>query len=223
MPTLGILTDDELSTQELVHIFQMQDYQLINVKEKKQFDQLDGLVINLTKGNNLTKVIDWLLYSKNNPAIFVWVVSNDQLGKEEENILLELGANDVLPIAEDVKKTSYIIRNTFARVDKMNDSCFERSNQSAILNEKNQAVFVNGEEKLLTRTEFNLFKILYEHADITVSYEELLEFIWGDLDNNCSFRLSNIIHNLRSKVDKSDQFELKTIRSKGYMLTLKKS
>lgn len=223
MLTIGLLTDEELSTQDLVHFFKMQNYQIINVKEKEQFDQLNGLVINLTKKNNLTTVIDWLLYSKTNQAIFVWVISNKQLEKEEENILLELGANDVVSIEEDTKKISYIVRNTFARLNQMNDNHCAQRKHNTILNEKNQAVFVNGEEQLLTKTEFNLFKKLYEHADMAVSYEELLEYIWGDLEKNCSFRLSNIIHNLRSKVDESNQFELKTIRSKGYMLTLKKS
>ncbi|MHC5228998.1 hypothetical protein ACYSNW_12015 [Enterococcus sp. LJL99] len=224
MSILGVLADKELSQMELDPLLNSQSYRLIQVKEKEQFEELDGLVVYLNKEQNLPEVIEWLLFSKSNPDVFVWIVSSNSLDREQD-ILFELGANDVLTSNDCIDKLPYIIKNTFNRVKKRkSDRPKEKARE--ILNEKNQTVLVNREEKPLTRIEYRMFHKLLENSDTTVDYEEL--FTAGRLvvpekidKKEIAFRVANVVFHLREKTSGSVDFKIETVRSKGYILRLK--
>ena len=224
MSTLGVLVDDEISQEELEPLLDSSSYRLIHIKEKEQLDELDGLVVYLNKEQNLSEVIEWLLFSKTNPEVFVWVVSSNTLEREKD-ILFELGANDVLCSGDCVEKLPYIIKNTFARLNERENDYSKRENLS-LLSEKNQTVLVNKEEKTLTRIEYRMFNKLLENSNNTVSYEELFKV--GQLQvtdvmdqKEMTFRVANVIFHLREKTRESENFKIETVRSKGYLLRVK--
>ncbi|MHC5228294.1 winged helix-turn-helix domain-containing protein [Enterococcus sp. LJL99] len=217
MQSLGILIDNEQSEIELMQLFKELKFQLLTIKEKTSFNQLNGAVIYLTKENCLAKIIDWLLFSKLNPEMFVWIVYKEPL-KHEQDILLELGANDVLTTSNELAKLPFIVKNTFSRTRRTDDDIETSVRKNSFLNEENQTVWINTQEKSLTKTEFRLLKILYERLNTTVSYNDIFKEIWKDDCKNKLFRVSNVVFHLRKKVNDSDQFEIKTTRSKGYML-----
>ena len=217
MQSLGILTDNRKYEVELQQLFKELEFQLITIKEKDSFNQLSGLIIHLSKKNSLAEVIDWLLFSRSNPEVFIWLIYKDSV-VHEQNILLELGANDVITTDDELAKLPYIVKNTFSRIRIVKEDTTANLNETSFLNEENQTVWVNKEERPLTRTEFRLLSILYDRINTTVSYEELFEETWSDECENQLFRVSNVVFHLREKINDSNKYEIKTTRSKGYML-----
>ena len=223
MSVLGVLADKELSQIELDPLLNSKAYRLIYVKEKEQFEELDGLVVCLNKEQNLPEVIEWLLFSKSNPNVFVWVISSNSLDREQD-ILFELGANDVLSAKDCMYKLPYIIKNTFNRMSKRRSN-HPKEKVMNILNENNQTVLVNKEEKQLTRIEYRMFNKLLENRNNTVDYEELFNI--GRLAStekvekkDIIFRVANVIFHLREKTNESQNFKIETVRSRGYILRI---
>ncbi|MHC5227721.1 winged helix-turn-helix domain-containing protein [Enterococcus sp. LJL99] len=220
MSDLGILADEQMFPTELFTVLQSQTYQLIDVKEKEQFERLDGLIIYLTNEKSLPEAIDWLIFSKSKSDVFVWIISQNLLDREQ-TILFELGANDVLCVSDGIEKLPYIIKNTFDRTNqkkKETDSMFPYS----FLNDKNQTVVVNGQEVGLTRTEFQFLRVLFERVNTTVTYEEVFRTIWPDSPDVQTLRIANVVFHLREKIKESKDFSIKTTRSIGYLLRIEK-
>lgn len=218
MLKLGILTDQYTSNNELINTLQSSDCELLQIKEQSQLTLLDILVIEMNGKNPLVETIDWLIASNTNPSMFVWIYSNTSI-ENEKKILFELGANDVITSFDDLNKLSYAIKNTFSRVQNRVSDTLPKTKNS-LLNEQNQTVLVNDKEKQLTLIEYRLFSYLYERANVTVTYEELCEKLWNSNNRENRFRLANLICFLRKKTNKSDQFSIKTTRTKGYILKL---
>ncbi|MDN3193933.1 winged helix-turn-helix domain-containing protein, partial [Enterococcus faecalis] len=63
---------------------------------------------------------------------------------------------------------------------------------------------------------------LFKHAGQTITYEELYKNVWKDTANERKYRVANVIFHLRKKIeqDVNKPQYIKTIRSKGYMLTV---
>lgn len=218
MSDLGILTDEQMFPTELFTVLQSQTYQLVDVKEKEQFEKLDGLIIYLTNEKSLPEAIDWLIFSKSKSDVFVWIISQNLLDREQ-TILFELGANDVLCVSEGIEKLPYIIKNTFERTcqkKKETDSMYPYS----FLNDKNQTVIINGQEVGLTRTEFQFLRVLFERVNTTVTYEEVFRTIWPDSPDVQTLRIANVVFHLREKIRDSKDFSIKTTRSIGYILRI---
>lgn len=55
-----------------------------------------------------------------------------------------------------------------------------------------------------------------------MTYEQLFQEIWCDVDESKQYRLNNLIFHLRKKIEKNTKNPvfIKTIRSRGYMLTI---
>ena len=55
-----------------------------------------------------------------------------------------------------------------------------------------------------------------------IKYEELYKNVWKDTANERKYRVANVIFHLRKKIeqDVNKPQYIKTIRSKGYMLTV---
>lgn len=220
MSDLGILAQEQQIPKELFTILESQRYQLVIVKEKEQFKRLDGLIIYLTNEKSLPEAIEWLLFSKSKVDVFVWVISQNLLGREQ-TILFELGANDVLCVSDGIEKLPYIIKNTFDRTiqkKKETDHMYPYS----FLNEKNQTVIINGQEVGLTRTEFQFLRVLFERVNTTVTYEEVFKKIWPNSFDVQTLRIANIVFHLREKIRDSKDFSIKTTRSIGYLLKIEK-
>ncbi|MHC5227698.1 winged helix-turn-helix domain-containing protein [Enterococcus sp. LJL99] len=217
---LGVVGNQNEIEIQLMEYLQTNNYQIILVTNKEQLKEIDGLLI-INNGNSLTETVEWLLYAKEKRKLFVWIIFS-QLSEQEQNILLELGANDIVePVERYLVKLSYIIKNTFACLQQ------EIKNVTYItdhyyLNEHSQSIRVNGKEKQLTRTEYKIFQLLFSRANTTVTYEEILTSVWPETSmsesGNLKIRIANVIFHLREKIRESSQLKIRTTRSKGYML-----
>lgn len=221
MLTLGILGINPSMYQLLEQQFESQTYRVVKVEEKEQLNQIDGLILSIDKKEQMNLVIDWLLICQKSPSVFVWIFSTIPLDYEE-NILFALGVNAVVMTKEKMHYLTHLVNNTFSRLENSNIK-IEKQSTNQIINEKNQTVLVNGVEQSLTRKEYQIFSLLYEHRGTTLPYEELIEKLWTNQPKENNFLIANTVFHLRNKVNGSNDFEIKTIRSKGYMLKLKTS
>ncbi|MCE9678434.1 response regulator transcription factor [Shewanella sp. AS1] len=85
-------------------------------------------------------------------------------------------------------------------------------------NDENRSVYINQSEVVLTRTEFNIFKYLFDRRGQVVSKTELQQNIlkkdFGQFDRNLDMHVSNTRKKLaRMSISKS---LINTIRGKGY-------
>lgn len=217
MALLGVVTKKE---NETLSLFESGKRSVIKITQKEQLKTVSGVVIVIKKKEELSTAIEWLLACRENPTLFVWIFSLVNLN-EELSILMSLGANGVYSDKSNLDFFNLVIGNTLTKIEQFSKLNKQHENES-VINFKNQTVLVNGVEKELTRKEFKLFQILYENKDICVTYDELQKQIWPNKDGNELYLLTNAIFHLREKIKKSDFYQIKTIRSKGYLLTIKK-
>lgn len=89
-----------------------------------------------------------------------------------------------------------------------------------ILNLSDTSLEVNGEKVELTKNEFRILQILFEHRDETVSREEIMKHLWdGDCfvdDNTLAVNMARLRKKLQEKG--LEQF-ITTKKGLGYQLT----
>lgn len=192
---------------------------MIKVEKKEQIEKIDGLVLTMDEKKEMGFIVDWLLTCQKSPSIFVWVFSAVAL-EYEEDILLGLGANDVVMTKSRESNLIQVVKNTFVRLEQSNKLRKKKGTYS-IINEKNRSVLVNGVEKVLTRKEYQSFLLLYKSKNSVVSYEELLDQLYPNNNKREIYRIANIIFHLREKIKEDDHYTINTVRSKGYILQLK--
>lgn len=216
MSDLGIINQPSISNERWFKQLAEEQSSLTIIQEKEELTTVFGVVIPLTEKEKLPVVVDWLRICESKPHLFVWVFSTIPLGYEQE-LLMELGANEVVTDEAQIHRLSLIIKNTFQRTKGAMHSRLQ-SSKPLFINERNQSVFINGSEILLTRKEYNLFITLYQKKNESISYEDLLAIVWPDLEEANLYSLVNIIFHLRNKIKESNDFCIKNIRNKGYML-----
>lgn len=213
MALLGVITEGVDETQSLLR---PETGSVIEITEKEQLQEVNGVVIGLIEKEELGTIVEWLLLCREYPRLFVWIFSSVQI-KEECTILMKLGANGVF---FDWSYLTFTVENAMKKIDEI-QQINSLSVSEAVINFKNQSVLVDGIEKDLTKKEFLLFQILYENKEVCVSYEELQKQIWPNKKVTELYLLTNAIFHLRKKIKNSHFFQIKTIRSKGYLLTIK--
>lgn len=221
MLTLGILGIDTEIHQSLEKQFKSELYGLIKVEKKEQLEQIDGLILSMDKKEQMSLVIDWLLTCQKSPTIFVWVFSTIPL-EYEEDILLGLGANDVVMTKSREPNLVQVVKNTFRRLE-YSSKIRQQKDTYPIINVKNQSILVNGVEQSLTRKEYLSFSLLYKFKNSTVSYRELLNQLYPNDTKKELYCITNIIFHLRKKIKEDDNYVIKTVRSKGYILQVKET
>jgi len=212
---LGILEERTIEG-ELLDAFQNDGYEIAFIGKKEQLAQVDGVVLPLTKKEELPPLVDWLLACQKTPSVFVWVFSTISLDVEQD-ILMSLGANDVVTNEEQLPRLSLVVKNTFFRLNHTPLSKKEPQ-ERLLLNPKNQSIWINHTEQELTRKEYQLLNLLYEHRGTCVLYETLIAELWPHSKSQELYNLTNTIFHLRGKMKHSEELVIKTIRSKGYML-----
>lgn len=215
MATLGIL-EERVTEEALLNAFQNDGYTIEFIEKKEQLNQVDGVVLPLTKKEEFPPLVEWLLACQKRPSVFVWVFSTINLDVEQE-ILMSLGANDVVTNEAQLPRLSLLVKNTFFRLSHTNATRKEPDEQ-LLLNPKNQSVWINQAEQILTRKEYQLLDLLYEHRGNCVLYETLIATLWPNSPNYELYNLTNTIFHLREKIKTSEELAIRTIRSKGYML-----
>lgn len=216
---IGFITDCNDMYEEIKNTFQSKNETIFLVEDKDQLDNLKGIIIYFTSDNYFAKIIENLLYFKTKPTIFLWV-GVPKLLNEEQNVLLEMGVNSVFSFPDEIKKSFYTVSNTFNRIIAEENIELQETSKQLALNENNQSVIINSEERSLTRTEYKVFSLLINQLNNTVTYDELAKTIWGkDSADSEEVRpkIANIIFHVREKIE-SGNFDIVTTRGKGYIL-----
>lgn len=218
---IGIITDCNDIYEKITNVFDLEDTAFILVKEKKQVENLDGVIIYFSSDNYFARIIDCLLCFKSMPTMFLWV-GISHLEREEQRILLEMGVNNVLSFPEDLEKLNYIIKNMFSRLSMMETLVKEKMVDHSILNESNQSIVIDNEERSLTGMEYKVLSLLVSKMNSTVTYEEIAKSIWLDLSTEKKEeirpKVANVVFHVREKI-KLSNFDIVTTRGKGYVFT----
>lgn len=213
MPKILVVEDDE----KLIRILKVQlEYRKYEVfVEENGIDALnhidknrelyDLIILDLglpgMSGNKLCKKI------KNISEVPIIILSARN-SVEEKVELLQSGANDYITKPFDIEELNARI-NVNIRKEKNETLTYEK----IYLNLDNYAVKVLDEMISLSKTEFELLKILVEHSEEIVTRNQIIEKIWGwDASDNL---LDSTMKKLRQKIPYNF---IKTIRGIGYIL-----
>lgn len=217
MLNLGIFENQTID-EELLNAFQNNEYEVNIISEKKQIEEVDGVIFPLTKKEELPTLVNYLLNCQKKSATFIWIFSIIDLDVEKD-ILMSLGVNDVVIGKEKSSYLFLLVKNTFSRLSNVNLKKKNLGNQS-FMNYKNQSVWINNSEQILTKKEFQLLNLLYENKSNCVLYETLMERLWPNSSIDELYNLTNTMFHLRKKMKHSENVVIRTVRSKGYMLIM---
>ena len=129
---------------------------------------------------------------------------------EEKVDLLKSGASDYVTKPFDFLELDARI-DINIRKDKISQIIYKNLK----LNTENYSVFLDNEPILLTKTEFELVKLLIENREEIVSRDRIVEKIWGwEASDNL---LDSTIKKIRQKLGKE---KIKTVRGIGYILKI---
>ena len=129
---------------------------------------------------------------------------------EEKVDLLKSGASDYVTKPFDFLELDARI-NINIRKEKISQVIYKNLK----LNMENYSVFLDDEPILLTKTEFELVKLLIENKEEIVSRDKIIEKIWGwEASDNL---LDSTMKKIRKKLGKE---KIKTVRGIGYILKI---
>lgn len=142
---------------------------------------------------------------------------------------LDYGADDYIVKPIEIEELLARIRVILRR----NEAIQEQSTKSTILSNDSQTlhfkdliidtqgirVYINDEDLELTKTEYELLKLLIENIDIVMQREQILSHIWG-YDNEVETNVVDVyIRYLRNKLKKHDYDKMiETVRGVGYVI-----
>ncbi len=132
---------------------------------------------------------------------------------------LHLGADDYLPKPFHMAELNARIKAIFRRRNLKGNTFIQIENLKIDI--KNRIAFIEGEELLLNRKEFDILFYLTSNRNRLVNKTALAEHVWGDhIDQTDSFDfIYSQIKNLRKKLkDHQAQIEVKAIYGIGYKL-----
>ena len=129
---------------------------------------------------------------------------------EEKVDLLKSGASDYVTKPFDFLELEARI-NINIRKEKISQITYK----TLTLNLQNYSLYLENVPNLLTKTEFELVKLLIENKEEIVSRDKIVEKIWGwDASDNL---LDSTIKKIRQKLGKE---KIKTVRGIGYILQI---
>lgn len=205
-------------------IFDEQNISVIEVKGKKQIETLDGLVIFLKKSSDSVKVFQLLIELNESIPLFIWILSKEK-DVELNKLFLHLSKNSIIDIMasqEECEELGIKIKNSLNYKKKLLKS-IESTELSSdrFLDFRKQSLVVDDKTIELTGKEFKVFDLLYENVGNLVLYDEINSAVYGNSTEKSleKYRISNIIFHIRNKLKEQKYFKIKTIRTKGYMLT----
>ena len=174
---------------------------LNEIDKKREFYDLIllDLGLPLMEGNEVCKISEV-------PIIVISAKNNI----EEKVNLLKSGASDYVTKPFDFLELDARI-NINIRKEKISQVVYKNLK----LNMENYSVFLDDELILLTKTEFELVKLLIENKEEIVSRDKIIEKIWGwEASDNL---LDSTMKKIRQKLGKE---KIKTVRGIGYILKI---
>ncbi len=222
MNTILIVEDDQDINHMLTDLLVMNHYQVKNVYDgstalETPLEDVDLILLDLMlPGINGKELILHLKRKKDLPIIIL-----SALGDIETKVLLfDLGADDYITKPfnnqELIARIKTRLKHTTNKVYKYKE---------LTLDEEHFHVTCKNEFVYLSKTEFQLLKILIAHPTQVFSKNDLIEQVWSHEDsaddNTLNVHISNIRHKLK-KVNPTYSY-IKTIWNIGYKLENEKS
>lgn len=129
--------------------------------------------------------------------------------------LLDLGADDYLTKPFDIEELFARMRVLFRNKSNYGNKKILKCGKIQ-LNISGKKCYIENEEIILTKTEYNLLHYLMLNKNIVLTRENILENVWG-FDYMGEVKIIDIyIKSLRTKIDKNNNY-IKTVRGFGYM------
>ena len=213
MPKILVVEDDEKIIRILMIQLEHQQFDItiendgieaMNNVDKNR-DVYDLIILDLglpgMSGNRLCKNIRKI---SETPII----VLSARNSVEEKVELLQNGASDYITKPFDMNELSARIQVNIRKQKKEN-----LTYKDIDINVANYTAKISNEQISLSKTEFELLKILVEHSEEVVTRDQIIEKLWGwDASDNL---LDSTMKKLRQKIPEN---YIKTMRGIGYIL-----
>lgn len=231
MYTIGVNYRASKELASYISRLEAAGHTVIDVKTKIPEQELEMVLIQENRDSDLKDTCQQILTIKNQTDALIWIVSTN-FTQINRVIYLQLGADLIINIEqEDTDCFLLQLENTIKKVKKNNkttnlivaDSKGQKQNRCLQLFSERLSICLDNQQEIqLTPLEFSILFILKENANTVMTYDELFQAIWTDEDKNKQYRINNLIFHLRKKIEKDSKnpFFIKTIRSRGYMLTI---
>ncbi len=221
-PAILIVEDEEAIRHFLRTSLSVNHYQILEASDGTKAleilasNRLDLLILDLglpdIDGVDLVREVrQW-----SNLPIIILSVRN----REEDKIsALDAGADDYLTKPFGVGELFARIRGVFRRSNGfLSDQKFQVGDLKMDL--ANHSVTVNDREVLLTPTEFDILKVLFQHAGKVLTHHRIIDKVWNTHLGEVSRLLRVNISNLRHKIepDTNRPLYIKTELGVGYRL-----
>ncbi|MEI5990614.1 hypothetical protein A5881_002119 [Enterococcus termitis] len=223
---VGILNTGKKVNEKFI-AFQTSARLLENKKivDESDLQDIDALLICKDQNFSIIEVCEWIIKSKIQQSIPIWI-STTEKQVEEKHIYFQLGVCGIFEENYTIEEIDLAISNNLDAM-KSKQQLKTREEASFRLDPLKLSLSFNDFSISLTRSEYYLVDLLYENREEVCTYEMLQESLLGQkidlLDENGQSRVANIVCKIRAKIaqvsDEKNEL-IKTIRSRGYMLTL---
>lgn len=201
--------------------------------EEGLLDNLDGVILREDGINDMPTICGQIIKIKKNSNPFIWILSKEPKSTERV-VYLQLGADGTFSESNEPEEVALIITNSLNRYMKFSNVPIKKIQKEESKDNElnfqlvpdNLSVRIGSDNKeiSLTRMEFKLLNLLYANQSKGLTYEEIQEHLWEGNGEASRFRVANVVFHLREKLEAADLNPniIRTVRSKGYMLNLKK-
>lgn len=187
-------------------------FEFKDILNKSELDNTyDFVILSVYTEDDILCTIDWLISMNSYKSIYSIITISEKL-IESIPILLKIGANQIIAESE---VCLLVIKNLIDTLEAKEEAL----NHKITFNKENRSIIVDNQERYLTKIEYKIFNALYENKNKVVCYESLGKEAWPDKLEIDRTLVANLVFHLREKIKGSDYYKIKTIRSKGYMLT----
>ncbi|GGZ52575.1 response regulator transcription factor [Mesonia mobilis] len=218
-----IIEDEEEMLQNMKQTLEKEDYLVETATDydsaflKIGVYEYDCILLDISlPGKNGLEILKELKKRRISDGVIIVSAKNSLDDKLEG---LHLGADDYLPKPFHMAELNARIKAVFRRRNLKGNTFIQIENLK--INIEDRIAFIEGEELLLNRKEFDILFYLTSNRNRLVNKTALAEHVWGDhIDQTDSFDfIYSQIKNLRKKLkDHQAQIEVKAIYGIGYKL-----
>lgn len=195
------------------------------VVKEGDLKEIDALLIYKSQAFSIREVCEWLIKVKIQKPIPIWIATSEKQ-IEGKSVYFQLGLCGIFEEDYTVEEISLSISNSLNTM-KSSPQVKVQENQYFQLDPLKLSLSVGETTVSLTRQEYCLLEVMYSNKEEVCTYEMLSESILGEeleiAGEIGQSRVANIVCKVRAKITQASdgkQELIRTIRSRGYMLTL---